>query len=58
VRGRLKHERCLELNGGSSPQLLMDQLFDLQERLMGDLAGPQWGLSADDGGSTECTFPA
>jgi hypothetical protein len=48
----------LELNGGSSPQLLMDQLFDLQERLMGDLAGPQWGLSADDGGSTECTFPA
>ena len=58
VRGRLKYERWLELNGGSSPQLLMDQLFDLQERLMRDLAGPQWSLSVDDEGSTLCTFPA
>jgi hypothetical protein len=58
VPGRLKPEALSELNGGSSPQLLMDQLFELQERLMRDLAGPQWGLSADDEGSTECTFPA
>ena len=58
VPGRLKPEALSELNGGSSPQLLMDQLFELQERLMRDLAGPQWGLFADDEGSTECTFPA
>ena len=53
--GSLKRNAFSELNGDSPPQLLMDQLFDLQERLMRDLAGPQWGLSVDDEGSTECT---
>ena len=58
VRGLLKPEALLELSGCSSPQQLMDQLFELQERLMMDLAGPRWDLSFDDEGSTEYTFPA
>jgi hypothetical protein len=38
---------CLELTSETSPQHLMDELFELQERLLRDLAGPQWDPSLD-----------
>jgi hypothetical protein len=35
----------LELTSETSPQHLMDELFELQERLLRDLAGPRWDPS-------------
>lgn len=53
--GRLKPEAIrFELNSESSPQHLMDRLFELQERLMRDFAGPEWDLSVDGESSREC----
>ena len=44
----------LELTSETSPQHLMDELFELQERLMRDLAGPEWGSLVDDESPNEC----
>ncbi|MGH7764789.1 MAG: hypothetical protein ACREOM_10285 [Candidatus Dormibacteraceae bacterium] len=44
----------LELTSETSPQHLMDELFALQERLMRDLAGPEWNSLVDDESSSEC----
>jgi hypothetical protein len=53
--GRLKPEAIrFELNSESSAQHLMDRLFELQERLMRDFAGPEWDLSVDGESSREC----
>ncbi|MGH7761489.1 MAG: hypothetical protein ACREOY_08750 [Candidatus Dormibacteraceae bacterium] len=42
-----------ELASETSPQHLMDELFELQERLMRDLAGPEWNSLVDDESSSE-----
>jgi hypothetical protein len=44
----------LELSSEKSPDHLMDELFELQERLMSDLAGLEWGSFVDDESSSEC----
>ena len=43
----------LDLTSETSPQHLMDELFELQERLMRDLAGPEWNSLIDDESSSE-----
>jgi len=43
----------LDLTSETSPQHLMDELFELQERLMRDLAGPEWS-PVDDESSSGC----
>lgn len=43
----------LELSRQKSPEQLMDELFELQERLMRDLAGPEWGSLVDDESANE-----
>ena len=43
----------LELASETSPQHLIDELFELQGRLMRELAGPEWDSFVDDEGSSE-----
>ncbi len=53
--GRLKPEAIrLEFNSESSVPHLMDQLFELQERLIRCLAGPERDPSVDGEGSRVC----
>ena len=44
----------LELTSEKSPHHLMDELFELQERLMRDLARPKSDSLIDDENSSEC----
>ena len=44
----------LDLTSETSPQHLMNELFELQQRLMRDLAGPEWDSVVEDESSSEC----
>ena len=52
--GRLPNATRLELTSETSPQHVMDELFELQGRLMRELAGPEWDSFVDDESSSEC----
>ena len=55
--GRLPNATRLDLTSETSPQHVMNELFELQQRLMRELAGPEWDSLVEDempalGGST------
>ena len=54
---RLPNATRLELSSATSPQHVMDELFELQGRLMRDLAGPEWDSFVDDESSSESAAP-
>jgi hypothetical protein len=52
--GRLPKGIRLDLISETSPQHVMDELLELQERLMRELAGPEWDSFVGDKSPNEC----
>ena len=46
--GRLPNATRLDLTSETSPQHVMNELFELQQRLMRELAGPEWDSVIED----------
>jgi len=46
--GRLPNATRLDLTSETSPQHVMNELFELQQGLMRELAGPEWDSVVED----------